>query len=109
MSAEILGADLLREVKEEGLDEVRANGFFPRDKNRFFDGMLITFGSCYAHCKSLRYLLRPDWVFRLSIASSTSSRTLPRLVSSNDITRNSASGPPSTRVLIQRRRSHCQS
>jgi len=54
MSAETLGADLLGEVKEEGLDEVCSTTGLFYVSSRYAD--LIS--SFYAHSESLRKLLR---------------------------------------------------
>ena len=100
MSAETLGADLLREVKEEGLDDVRGNiqGFAPAEMVFAYTDRLSSFYVLYEISKDVP---NPDSDFRLWTQSWMSFKILLLLGSSKNTIR---SGPPSSRNHSKHRR-----
>ena len=103
MSAGTLGADLLREVKEEGLDDVGGNiqGFVPVEAFYMFFAYTDRLSSFYVLCKTSNHIPNPDSGFRLWIESSMSSKILPSRDNSNNTT---CSGPLNFRNHSKRRR-----
>ena len=102
MSAEALGADLLREVKEEGLDDVRGN---IQGSVRVEAPMVFAYtdrlSSFYVLYKTLKYTPNPDSGFRLWTESSMFFKIHLSRGNSNNIT---CSGPLSFRNHCKRRR-----
>ena len=90
MSAETLGAELLREVKEEGLDDVRGKiqGYVLVEASSMF--LTDRLSSSYVLYKTWKCNPNPDSGFRLWTKSSMSSKILLSRGNSNNITR---SGP----------------
>ena len=103
MSAETLGADLLREVKEEGLDDVRGNiqGYVLVEASSVFFAYTDCLPSSYVLYKTLKRIPNPDSGFRLWTESSMSSKILLSRGNSSNITR---SGPLNFRNHSKRRR-----
>ena len=89
MSAEILGAELLREVKEEGLDDVRGKiqGYVLVEASSMFLAYTDRLSSSYVLYKSFKRIPNPDSGFRLWTEFSMSSKTLLSRGNSNNITR----------------------
>ena len=103
MSAETLGADLLREVKEEGLDDVRGNiqGCVPVEASSMFLAYTDRLSSFYVLYKTSKHIPNPDSGFRLWTESSMSSKILLSRGNSNNIT---CSGPLNFGTHSKRRR-----
>ena len=90
MSVEVLGADLLREVKEEGLNEVCQNIFKLLSKQRLpyiFHSYADQLSSFCAHYESSKHSPMPHWASFLSTNFSVPSKTHPSRGSSNSIAR----------------------
>ena len=89
MSAETLGAELLREVKEEGLNDVRGKiqGCVLVEASSMFLAYTDRPFSSYVLYKTLKRILKPDSGFRLWTEFSMSSKTLLSRGNSNNITR----------------------
>ena len=90
MSAETLGADLLREVEEEGLDDVRGKiqGYLLVEASSMFLAYPDRLSSSYVLYKTLKRNLKSGSGFRLWTEFSMSSKTLLSRGNSNNITRN---------------------
>ena len=79
MSAEVLGADLLGEVKVEGLDEVLRESPLLQTTS----GQRLTISSFYTRFESSLSIQNNHLAFRPSIEFSASSRILPQPGSSS--------------------------
>ena len=103
MSAETLGADLLREVKEEGLDDVRGKiqVSVPVEASNIGFTYTDRLSSFYALYKTSKDIPTPDLGFRPSTESWMSFKILLSRGNSNNTTR---SGPLSFRNHSKRRR-----
>lgn len=100
MSAETLGADLLREVKEEGLDDVRQGSVPVEASNRDF-AYTDRLSSFYVPYKTSRDVPNPKPGFHLWTGSWMSFKILLLRGNSNNTTR---SGPPSFKNHSKRHR-----